>query len=88
MQVRQVHTDSEDQVLSGIPCIPKDTEASIVCCWEEEQMRRDAGIQQFQWQSQRLGVFEQAALNDGCELLPWGQVTYLWSLRDWVSQSN
>ena len=81
MQVGQVQTDSEDWVLSGIPCIPKDTEASIVCCGEEGQLRCDAGIQEFQWQSQRLGVFHQAAL-DGCELLPWGQVTYLWSLRN------
>lgn len=67
MQVGQVHTDSEDQVSSGISCISKDPEASIVCCWEEQQLRCDAGIQQFQWQSQRLGVFHQAALNDGCE---------------------
>ena len=88
MQVGQVQTDSEDWVLlSGIPCIPKNTEASIVRCWEEEQLRCDAGIQQFQWPSQRWGVFHQAAL-DGYELLPWGQVTYLWSLTDWISQSN
>ena len=54
MQVGQVQTDSEDWVLlSGISCIPKNTEASIVRCWEEEQLRCDAGIQQFQWQSQR-----------------------------------
>ena len=70
MQVRQVQTDSEDSVLSGISCISKDREVSIACSWEEQQLRCDAGIQQFQWQSRRLGVFHQAALNDGCELLP------------------